>query len=123
MKLHVKSSISDFKSRYMCMDLTYFYLDNQMNRSEYIIIHISMIPQEFVGKYNLKEKAHNGKMFSRVNKWVYVLPQSGKIAYDALVKHLEPYGYRPSIKTPGLWTHYSWTISFTLVVHGFGVKY
>ena len=45
-----------------------------------------MIPQEFVGKYNLKEKAHNGKNFSWVTKWVYVLPQSGKIAYDALFK-------------------------------------
>ena len=48
MKLRVKSSVSDFKSIYMCMDLTYFYLDNQMNIAEYIMIQISIIPQEFM---------------------------------------------------------------------------
>ena len=38
MKLHVNSAISDVKSRYMCMDVKYFYLNNQMDREEYIII-------------------------------------------------------------------------------------
>ena len=38
MKIHVKRSISDVKSRYMCMDVKYFYLNNQMDRSEYIMI-------------------------------------------------------------------------------------
>ena len=31
MKLHVNSAISDAKSRYMCMDVKYFYLDKQMD--------------------------------------------------------------------------------------------
>ena len=53
MKLHVNSAISDVKSRYMCMEVKYFYLNNQMDRYEYIMIQISMIPQEFVDKYNL----------------------------------------------------------------------
>ena len=38
------------------MDVKYFYLNNQMDRVEYIIIQILMIPQEFVDKYNLIEK-------------------------------------------------------------------
>ena len=42
------------------MDVKYFYLSNQMDRSEYIMIHILMIPQEFADKYNLTEKSHNG---------------------------------------------------------------
>ena len=33
MKLHVNSSISDFKSRYMYMDVKYFYLNSMMDRS------------------------------------------------------------------------------------------
>ena len=45
MKLCVNRSISDVKSRYMCMDVKYFYLNNYMYGSEYIMIHISMIPQ------------------------------------------------------------------------------
>ena len=45
MKLHVDSSISDVKSRYMFMNVKYFYLNNQMDGAEYIMIYISMIPQ------------------------------------------------------------------------------
>ena len=45
MKLHINSAISDVKSRYMCMDVKDFYLKNQMDRGEYIMIQISMIPQ------------------------------------------------------------------------------
>ena len=48
MKLHINSAISDVKSRYMFMDLKYFYPNNRMDRYKYIMIQISMIPQEFV---------------------------------------------------------------------------
>ena len=54
---------------------------------------------------------------------MYVLPQAGQVAHDDLVKHLEPYGYHPSNKTMGLWTHKNGPINFTLVVDDFGVKY
>ena len=54
---------------------------------------------------------------------MYGLPQLGRIAHDALVQHLEPYGYHPSRKPPGLWTQDSFPIEFTLVVNDFGVKY
>ena len=60
MKLHINSDISDVKSGYMCMDIKYFYLNKHMDRDKYIMIQLSMIPQEFVEKYNLAEKAHNG---------------------------------------------------------------
>ena len=33
MKLHVNSAISDVKSRYMCMDVKDFYLNNKMDRA------------------------------------------------------------------------------------------
>ena len=54
MKLLIYSAISDVKTRYMCMDVKYFYLNKIMYRVEYIIIHIVMIPQEFLDKYNLQ---------------------------------------------------------------------
>ena len=54
MKLQVNSAISDVKSRYMCIDLKDVYLNNMMDREEYIMIHIFMTPQEFVETYNLK---------------------------------------------------------------------
>ena len=76
----------------MCMDVNDFYLNNQMYRDEYIMIQLSMIPQEFVEIYNLTEKAHNGYIYERVTKGMYGLPQSGQISHDAMSKHLEPYG-------------------------------
>ena len=56
MKLHVNSAISDIKLRYMCMYVKYFYLKNQIERAKYIMIHISMIPQEFVENIILQKK-------------------------------------------------------------------
>ena len=41
-KLHVNSAISDFKSRYMYMEVMDFYLNNMMDRAYYIIIQISI---------------------------------------------------------------------------------
>ena len=107
----------------MYMDVKYVYLKNYMDRSEYIMAHISMISQEFVDKYNLKDKVHNGYTFARVTKGIYILPQTGQIAYDALVQHLEPYGYHTSNNTPGLWTNDSRPINFNLLVDDFSVKY
>jgi hypothetical protein len=40
-----------------------------------------------------------------------------------LQKHLAPHGYYECKNTPGLWTHTTRPISFTLVVDYFGVKY
>ena len=70
----------------MCMDVKDFYLKNQMYMDKYIMIQLSIIPQEFVVKYNLAEKSHNGYIYSRVPKGMYGLPQSGRISHDALLK-------------------------------------
>ena len=64
----IHSAISEVKSRYMCMDVKYFYLNNHMDRDKYIMIQISMIPQDFVEKYNLAEKSSNGYIYARVTK-------------------------------------------------------
>ena len=39
-----------------------------MDRAKFIIIQISMIPQEFMDKYILKEKAHNEYISAWVTK-------------------------------------------------------
>ena len=68
------------------MEVKGFHLNNRMDRDEFIMIQISMIPQEFVEKYNLTEKSHNGYIYARGEKGMYGLPQSGQISHDALVK-------------------------------------
>jgi hypothetical protein len=47
----------------------------------------------------------------------------GILANKQLRRKLAPFGYTESVNTPGLWTHESRPISFTLVVDDFGVKY
>ena len=64
------------------------------------MIHISIIPQELTEKYNIVEKSHNGHIYARVTKEMYGIPQAGGTAHDALVKHLEPYGYHTSTPPP-----------------------
>ena len=86
------------------------------------MIQISIIPQEFVDKYNLKGKANNGYIFTRLTKGMYGIPQAGQIAHDALVNLLEPYGYHPSRDPPVLWTHGSHPINFIMVFDDFGVN-
>ena len=54
---------------------------------------------------------------------MYGIPQAGQISYDALLKHLDLYGYHPSSKKNGLWKHNIRPINFTLVVDDSGVKY
>ena len=105
------------------MNLKDFYLKKIVNRAEYIMIQIAMIPQEFVEKYNLQEKEHHGNIYAKVIKVIYGLPQSGRISNDALVKRPDPYGYRLSSKNPGLCTPKNQPINFTLLVDDFGVKY
>ena len=82
-----------------------------------------MIPQEFIYKYNLKEKGHNENMLTRITKGVYGLPQAVRITHDTFIRHLEPYVHHTSSNTLELWTHNSNPIRFILVVDDFGVKF
>ena len=66
---------------------------------------------------------HNGYIFAQVTKGVYGIPQAGQIVNYALIQQLEPYGYLPSIKTPGEWTQDSHSINITLLVDDSWVKY
>ena len=54
---------------------------------------------------------------------MYVLKQSRRIAHDELVKHLLPFGYKSSNRTPGIWKHGTKPILFILCVDDFDIKY
>ena len=56
------------------------------------MIHIFTILQEFVEKYDLKDKAHIGYIFKQVTKVMHGISQSGQITHDSLVQHMETYG-------------------------------
>ncbi len=54
---------------------------------------------------------------------MYGLPQAGILAQELLEKQLNKHVYSQSKAVPGLWTHKTRPILFTLVVNDFGVKY
>jgi hypothetical protein len=58
-----------------------------------------------------------------INKGIYGLPQGGILAQDRLVKHLAEHGYHQARNTPCLFKHESNSVSFTLVVDDFMIKY
>ena len=69
-----------------------------MDRAKYIMIQVSMTPEEFIFAYNLKDKVHNRYIFKLVSKGMYGITQAGQITYDVLVQHVAPYVYQPSRK-------------------------
>ena len=54
---------------------------------------------------------------------MYGLPQAGIIAQELLQECLAKVGYHQSKIIPGLWTHKTRKICFTLVVNDFAIKY
>jgi hypothetical protein len=101
-----------------------FYLNTPMVRYEYIQIKIDDIPDKIIVEYNLRDKVSNdGHTYFEIQKEMYGLPQAGIFAQKLLEKQLNEHGYSQSKAVPGLWTHKTQPILFTLVVDDFGVKY
>jgi hypothetical protein len=107
----------------MCADVKKIYLNTLLERPEYMQLALTIIPQEIIDKYKLMEKEKNGKVYIRIDKGMYGLPQAGRLANTLLVTRLAPHGYRPCTHTHGLWRHDTKPITFTLVVDDFGIKY
>ena len=62
-KIIINSVLSRCNARFVSFDLNTFYLQTQMDQSEYVCIKLSDIPQEFIEEYNLSKAAKNG--------WIY----------------------------------------------------
>lgn len=121
-KTHWNSTISTKQARYLILDITNFYLQQDLDEFVYIFIEAHLLPEYFIKQYNLQDKIYDGKLYAEVIKGMYGLPQAGAIAYQGLVQHLAPYGYEPSTVTPGLWLEKKLNLIFTLVVDDFRIK-
>ena len=63
----------------MCADISNFYINNPMNRYEYMKLPLDIIPEEIIQKYNLRNLAHKGFVHMEIQKGMYGLPQAGKM--------------------------------------------
>ena len=97
-----------------------------MKRYEYMHLKMSDIPDEIITEYKLDQKATtDGFIYTEIQKGMQGLPQAGIIAQELLADRLEKHGYSKIKIIPGLWTHATRPICFTLVVDDFdfAVKY
>ena len=123
-KLLFNSIISTPNAKFMTMDIKDFYLNTPMARYEYMRLRLTDMPKDVIAHYKLEEIATpDGYIYCEIQKGMYGLPQAGIIAQQLLEERLEKDGYRQSKITPGLWTHDTRPISFSLVIDDFGVKY
>jgi len=107
----------------MTADIKDFYLGTPLPVTEYMRIKLDHIPADVIKKYKMEEYAKDRAVVVAVHKGIYGLPQAGKLAQDRLIQHLAGHGYHLAANTPCLFKHVSNSVSFTLVVDDFGIKY
>ena len=122
-KIFLNSVVSEKGAKFMTADIKDFYLGTPLPSPEYMRINLDHIPAEVIAKYNMDKYKLNGAIVVEVNKGIYGLPQAGILAQDRLIKHLAAHGYHQAQHTPCLFKHESNSVSFTLVVDDFGIKY
>ena len=76
----------------MCVYIANFYLNEPMNRYEYMKLPLDIVPEEIIQQYNLINLAHKVFVYMEIKKVMYGLPQAGKIANDKLKLHLFKFG-------------------------------
>ena len=86
-------------------------------------LRLEIIPDEIIQQYNLLDIAVDKWIYCEIKKEMYGLPHTRKFSNERLTKHLDPYGYTLSKLTPGMWKHATRSITFTLVVDNFGIKF
>ena len=49
--------------KFMCADISNFYITNLMNRYEYMKLPLDIIPEEIIQQYNLRNLEHKGFLY------------------------------------------------------------
>ena len=116
--------ISTEGTRYATLDIKDFYLNSKLKDYKYAKIHIDLIPEEFIKLYNLYDIIEKDRLiYMEIRGRIHGLPETSMLAYNQLVTHLESCSYKPVIFTPSLRTSNNLSITFTLIVDGFGIKF
>ena len=67
-KVHFNSVILTPKARFMTMDLKDFYLGTPMSRYKYMLVPVTMIPDNIIQQYNLSKLIVNGYVYVKICK-------------------------------------------------------
>jgi hypothetical protein len=87
-KILINSTLSTEHAEMMIMDIKNYYLGTPLPRYEYLRFPLAIIPDEVIGKYNLKSIAVYGWVYLEIRKGMYGLKQAGPLANQQLQKRL-----------------------------------
>lgn len=123
-KMLLNAAISE-GAHLLTADISDFYLGTKLDTPEYMSIKRKQVPDDIMREYGLTEKSFDANhcIYVEVVNSIYGLPQAGKVAQDALLKHLKDHGYHQAPNTPCLFRHRSKQTAFTLIVDDFLIKY
>ena len=124
-KFLINSTISDTKynARFICADITNYFLATPMTRKEYMRVPLRYFPPDIITLYNLDEiVTRDGFIYIEIHKGMYGLKNAAILAYNNLKKNLLPFGYVPVEGTVGLWKHKRRRTKFCVCVDDFGIK-
>ena len=57
----------------MCAEIANFYLNNPMDRYEYMKLPLDIIPEEIIQQYNLRNLEQKGFVYMEIQKGMYGL--------------------------------------------------
>ena len=73
-KLLINSTISTPQARFVTADITIFYLGPPMERYEYMMLPLRIIPMTIIQQYNLLDIVYNEKIYIEIRRGMYSLP-------------------------------------------------
>jgi hypothetical protein len=80
----------------MMMDINNYYVGTPLPIYEYMRLPLSIIPDEIITKYNLREISIGSRVYLEIRKGMYGLKQAGILANQLLQQRLAHYGYYPA---------------------------
>ena len=79
-KILLNSTVSTPGAKMLTGDISNIYLNSTLPEPEYVKFKVELIPPNIIKHYNLELLIHDGYVYDQINKAIYGLKQSGKIA-------------------------------------------
>ena len=105
------------------LTLTQKYVGIFMNRCDYMRISVKHIPTDVIWQYNFVSLVINGRIMVEIRNGMYSLSQVGLLVQKRLNTHLNKFGYTKCEYTPSWYAHHTQSMTFTLIVYDFSIKY
>jgi hypothetical protein len=120
----LNSVISDPQANWLTTDICdYYLLGTPMDTTEFMRVPVKYISEAIMLKHQLAGLVHNNAVIMQLNKKEFMVLNRRDGSPKRPVAHLAERGYEQTEHTPCIFKHITNSVTFTLVVDDFGVKY